>query len=360
MESWTETLSSRLYHSDPNGNDGTMERDPKTFQKESISVEYMVRQFRNAVGVDLDALNEVDASLRKVTESNLHRPGLALAGYVDLFTHQRLQILGNTESRYLRHLDPAARKAAFQHLIQFPIPCIVLTDGNDIDPSLVRMAEDEGIPMYRTASPTVQFMALARGFLSDQFAPQRSVHGSLVDVYGIGLLLIGKPGIGKSEVALDLVERGHRLVADDVVMATKQDGAILMGAGTDLVQHFMEVRGLGLVDVRAMFGIRAIRFQKRIEVVVNMELWEPEREYTRINMVEDTHQILGVDLPMVQVPITPGKNITVICEVIAMNHLLRHYGYDPAEVFTERLRARIRQEGPSPRRGVEYFERDYE
>jgi HPr kinase/phosphorylase len=182
-----------------------------------------------------------------------------------------------------------------------------------------------------------------------------------VDVYGIGLLLIGKPGIGKSEVALDLVERGHRLVADDVVIATKRDEAILMGSGTELVQHFMEVRGLGLVDIRAMFGIRAIRFQKRIEVVVNMQLWDSEKEYTRINMVEDTHEILGVDLPMVQVPITPGKNITVICEVIAMNYLLRHYGYDPAEVFTERLRQRIQSDGPpTPRRGIEYFEQDYE
>jgi HPr kinase/phosphorylase len=157
------------------------------------------------------------------------------------------------------------------------------------------------------------------------------------------------------------VERGHRLVADDVVIATKRDESILMGSGTDLVQHFLEVRGLGLVDVRAMFGIRAIRFQKRIEVVVSMQLWDPEKEYTRIHMVEDTHEILDVDLPMVQVPITPGKNITVICEVIAMNYLLRHYGYDPAEVFTQRLRERIQQKDASvPQRGIEYFEQDYE
>ena len=180
-------------------------------------------------------------------------------------------------------------------------------------------------------------------------------------MYGIGLLLTGKAGIGKSEVALDLVERGHRLVADDVVIATRRDGSILMGSGTDLVQHFMEVRGLGLVDIRAMFGIRAIRFQKRIEVIVNMQIWDPDREYTRIHMVEDTQEILGVDLPTVQVPITPGKNITVICEVIAMNYLLRHYGYDPAEVFAKRLRQRIQQRGGArPARGVEYFEQDYE
>ena len=336
--------------------------EPKTFQKDEITVAFMIEQLRETVGVEVEPVAAGGAATeRAVTEDNLHRPGLALAGYVELFTHQRVQILGNTENRYLRHLDAAARRQAFRNLTQFDLPCIILTDGNKLESALVQMAADAGIPVYRTSLPTVQFMASLRNFLTDQFAPQRSVHGSLVDVYGIGLLLIGKPGIGKSEVALDLVERGHRLVADDVVIATKRDEAILMGSGTDLVQHFMEVRGLGLVDIRSMFGIRAIRFQKRIEIVVNMELWDEDKEYTRINMVKDTHEVLGVDLPMVRVPITPGKNITVICEVIAMNYLLRHYGHDPAEVFTERLRTRIQQEGPpAPRRGIEYFEQDYE
>lgn len=335
---------------------------PKTFQKDSITVGFMVRQLRETVGLDIEAVtDDVTPEERAVTESNLHRPGLALAGYVDLFTHQRVQVLGNTETRYLHHLGDEARREAFDHLLQFPLPCIVITDGNALDPSLVSRAGDAGIPVYRTPLPTVQFMSSLRSFLTDQFAPQRAVHGALVDVYGIGLLLMGQSGIGKSEVALDLVERGHRLVADDVVIATRRDDAILMGSGTDLVQHFMEIRGLGLVDIRSMFGVRAIRFQKRIEVVVNMQLWDEEKEYTRIHMVEDTHELLGVDLPMVQVPITPGKNITVICEVIAMNYLLRHYGYDPAEVFTERLRQRIQQEGPQgPQRTIEYFEQDYE
>jgi HPr kinase/phosphorylase len=337
-------------------------RRPQTFQKESITVAFMVRQLRETVGVAIQSVNDdAGADEREVTESNLHRPGLALAGYVDLFTHQRIQILGNTENQYLDHLGDPERRDAFENLIQFPVPCIVVTDENRLDDDLVSMATDAGIPVYRTPLPTVQFMSSLRAFLTDQFAPQRAVHGSLVDVYGIGLLLLGKSGIGKSEVALDLVERGHRLVADDVVIATKRDESILMGTGTELVQHFMEVRGLGLVDVRSMFGIRAIRFQKRIEVVVHMQLWDDDKEYTRINMVEDTHELLGVDLPKVEVPITPGKNITVICEVIAMNYLLRHYGHDPAEVFTERLRQRIEQKGPPvSRRGIEYFEQDYE
>jgi HPr kinase/phosphorylase len=330
------------------------------YQKESITVEFMIQKLRERVDVEIESVNDADPE-RDVTESNLHRPGLALAGYVDLFTHQRVQILGNTEHRYIHHLSENGQVEAFHNITQFDLPCVIGTDGNALPEPLVEMATDADIPVYQTQVPTVEFMASLRAFLEDQFAPQCSVHGSLVDVYGIGLLPIGKPGIGKSEVALDLVERGHRLVADDVIIASRRDEQILMGSGTDLVQHFMEVRGLGLVDIRSMFGIRAIRFQKRIEVVVNMQLWDPDREYTRIHMVEDTHEILGVDLPMVQVPITPGKNITVICEVIAMNYLLKHYGYDPAEVFGERLRQRIREnpQGASRRR-VEYFEQDFE
>ena len=338
-----------------------MDRKPKIFRKESISVDFMVQQLRDTVGVPVEAVNEVDATKRQVTESNLHRPGLALAGYIELFTYQRVQILGNTETQYLSHLTREAGIAAFDNLLQFAIPCIILTESNPLSPELVQRATDAGVPIFTTAMPSTQFTAVLRDFLHDQFAPQQTIHGSLVDVYGIGLMLMGKAGIGKSEVALDLVERGHRLVADDVVIVTKKEETVLMGSGTDLVQHFMEVRGLGLVDIRAMFGIRAIRFQKRVEVVVNMQLWDEEEEYTRLGMVEKSYDIMGVPLPMVKVPITPGKNITVICEVIAMNHLLRHYGYDPAEVFSKRLAEQISNKGSSvPARGIEYFEHDYE
>ncbi len=321
----------------------------------------MVEHLRGAVGVSIESVNDLDGEDRYVTESNLHRPGLALAGYVDLFTHQRVQILGNTENQFLQHLDPSERKKAFGNLTRFPVPCIILTENNRLLKSLVSMATKAEIPVFRTDLPSTEFMAVLRDFLTDQFALQQSIHASMVDVYGIGLLLIGKPGIGKSEVALDLVERGHRLVADDVVIVTRKEENLLMGSGTDLVQHFMEIRGLGLVDVRQMFGVRAIRFQKRVEVVVNMQLWNPEEEYTRLGMVEDTYEILGVKLPMVKLPITTGKNVTVLCEVIAMNHLLAHYGYNAADVFADRLADRIQNNSRDvPRRGIEYFEHDYE
>jgi len=338
-----------------------MPHKPKAFKKESITVAFMVEQLRDTVGVPVEMVNEADATKRVVTESNLHRPGLALTGYLDLFTFQRVQILGNTENRYLRHLPLNARKQAFKHILQFDIPCIFLTENNKIDKRLVNMAMEAGVPIYSTMLPSTHFMSVLRDFLNDQFSLQQSIHGALVDVYGIGLLLMGKAGIGKSEVALDLVERGHRLVADDVVIVTRKEEQVLIGSGTDLVQHFMEIRGLGLIDVRAMFGVRAIRFQKRVEVAVQMHHWDPDEEYTRLGMVEDTYDVMGVALPLVKLPITPGKNVTVLCEVIAMNHLLRHYGYDPAEVFAKRLTERIRQKGAvQPSRGIEYFEHDYE
>ncbi len=338
-----------------------MRQQSKAFKKEFVSVAALVGLLRERSKIEIETLNEVETAERKVTEQDLHRPGLALAGYIGLFTYQRVQILGNTESQYLRHLSPEERRQAFGNLVQFALPCIFLTESNELEDELLAMATGAGIPVYRTPTPTTRFLSLLGDLLNDHFAWQKPVHGSLVDVYGVGLLIIGKAGIGKSEVALDLVERGHRLVADDVVVATRRGENLLIGAGTDLVQHFMEVRGLGLVDVRAMFGIRAIRFQKRIEVVVNMQLWDPDEDYTRISVVDDTHPILGVDLSLVKVPITPGKNITVICEVIAMNHILRHYGYDPAEIFSQRLADQIQKnKSGHPNRGLEYLEPDYE
>lgn len=333
---------------------------PKVFKQESITVEFLFAQLSNTVGMDVELVNDVPLAARRITENTLHRPGLALAGYVDLFTHQRVQVIGNTENQYLDHLDFEARKRAVRNVTQFPVPCIFLTENNMLDPEVVEIATAEGIPVFMTPLPSTEFMTVLREFLTDQFAPQISVHASMVDVYGVGLLLMGKAGIGKSEVALDLVERGHRLVADDVVIVTMKDDQVLMGAGTELVQHFMEIRGLGLIDVRSMFGIRAIRFQKRVEVAVNMQLWDPTEEYTRLGMVDEEYTMMGVAIPSVKLPITPGKNVTVLCEVIALNHLLRNYGYDPANVFAKRLEERIRAKSQPPRRGIEYFEHDYE
>ncbi|MCZ6705127.1 MAG: HPr(Ser) kinase/phosphatase [Bacteroidetes bacterium] len=338
-----------------------MARQAKPFKKESIDVEFLIQQLGETVGVTIVQLNDVPLENRSVTESNLHRPGLALAGYLDLFTHHRIQVIGNTETRYLNALSDKERKSSFKKIIDFELPCVFFTENNDPGETLIKIATKAKTPVFQTPLPTIEFMSLLKEFLSDQFALQQAVHGALIDVYGVGLLIKGKPGIGKSEVALDLVERGHRLVADDVVVVTRKEESVLMGAGTDIAQHFMEIRGLGLIDVRAMFGIRAIRFQKRVEVVVHLHPWDSDEEYTRLGMVDSIHEIMGVEIPLVKLPITPGKNVTVLCEVIAMNHLLRNYGYDAAAVFADRLIDKIKEKGSAgPKRGIEYFEHDYE
>ena len=337
--------------------------EPQPFQKESITVDYLIHKLRDRVGIAIEPGTEVDATDRLITESHIHRPGLALAGYTELFTHQRVQVLGNTECRYLAWLGDEAAGEAWARLLSFDLPCIILTAGNTLPDALAELATARGVPIFRTPVPTVPFITRLRDVLDDQFAQQLTLHASLVDVYGIGLLLNGPAGIGKSEIALDLVERGHRLVADDVVIASRKSYDVLMGGGTDIAQHFMEVRGLGIVDVKAMFGVRSIRHQKRIEVSVRLSHWDPDEEYTRIGMVDEMQSVLGVELPLVKLPIVPGKNVTVICEVIAMNHLLRNNGYDPAEEFGRRLQERIAAKtggGGPPRREVEWFEHDFE
>ena len=297
---------------------------------------------------------------KKIYEQNLHRPGLALAGFVDLFSYQRVQLFGNTEVRYLSQLTDEKKKETLERFFKFDIPCVILTDNNQPFPVLIELANKYKTSLFGTPFSTTKLNYFVSDFLDDQFTPRISVHGSLVDVYGVGMLFVGKSGIGKSEVALDLVERGHRLVGDDVIILTKKGEGILMGSGTNIAKHFMEIRGLGIIDVERMFGIRAIRYQKRLEVIVELEVWDPEWEYTRTGLEEHSVIISDVEIPYVKLPILPGKNITVISEVISLNYLLKHYGYDSPKIFEEKLKEKIRSKNSDDLRGVDYFEHDFE
>lgn len=328
-------------------------------RKKSITIGFLFES--NKERLKLRMLNGEVGFDREIADKNIHRPGLALAGYVELFTYDRVQIFGNTEIKYLNQLAPEKRLNALKKIFEFDIPCIVVTNNNVLDKELIDLAAGKNVPVFQTPIETTKFVYLISDFLDDQFSPQTIVHGSFVDVYGIGVLLVGRSGIGKSEVALDLVERGHRLVADDVVMIARKGENILMGAGTDLVKHFMEIRGLGLIDIRSIFGIRAIRFQKRVEIVVELQDWRPDEEYTRTGLDNLTINILDVEIPHVKLPIFPGKNVTVICEVIALNYLLKHYGYDAAKEFAKRLETVINEKSKlSGTRVIDYFEHDFE
>jgi HPr kinase/phosphorylase len=296
---------------------------------------------------------------RIVSNADVSSPGLALAGFVARFAAERLQVFGETEVTYLHSLDAATRRAHLAQFFSFPIPCVFVTKGLELPPEVAEEAMRADVAVLRSTLKTNEFYNRIKPWLEDYFAPQTTLHGSLADVYGVGLLFIGQSGIGKSECVLDLVERGHRIVADDLVLVRKKGTDILIGRGHELQRHYMEIRGVGLVDIPAIFGIRAVRQQKRIEVVVQLEEWRQDATAStveRTGLDGETTDILGVPLPRITVPLNPGKNITVIAEVIAMHHLLKWSGIDPAERFNARLINQMRDKAEINR----YLREDHE
>ncbi len=288
--------------------------------------------------LQLDPLTDSLASRREITVSDIHRPGMALMGFVENFLPERIQILAQTELTYLATLGPDQVREAIDRLFQFEMPLIVVCKGLEVPPYLLSRANQCQVPVLRTPQSTTPFIHSLTAYLDHMFAEQITVHGSLVDVYGVGVLFTGRSAIGKSETALDLVERGQRLVADDVVTINKVHGGVLIGSGNQLLRHHMEIRGLGIIDVQAIFGIRAIRLQKRVEIEVNLREWSADEDYERVGLDDRKQSYLGVEIPLVQVPITPGKNITVIAEVIALNYLVKVTGgYSPAEKLNQHL-----------------------
>jgi HPr kinase/phosphorylase len=317
-----------------------------------------VRDLLARKGVDL-ALEPLTGEIgldREMSTPEASSPGLVLAGFTTRFAQGRIHVLGQTEITYLASLDPAARRHSLETFFKFDLPCVVVTKGQEAPAELIDLAISKGVAVIRTKLKTSEFYGRLRPFIDEAFAPHTTLHGSLADVFGVGLLFMGRSGIGKSECVLDLVERGHRLVADDVVQVIRRGNDLLIGRGHELARHYMEIRGVGLIDIQAMFGIRAVRQQKRIEVIVQLADWDASREYDRTGLDRETTDILEVAIPRVTVPLNPGKNLTVICEVIAMNHLLRYGGVDSAERLNERLIKYMAE-----RRELQaYLEEDYE
>ncbi|MBK7595603.1 MAG: HPr(Ser) kinase/phosphatase [Gemmatimonadetes bacterium] len=293
---------------------------------------------------------------RLVPDAEIASPGLALAGYHGRFMPDRLHVLGETEISYLASLAPEVRTAALEGFFQYDLPCVFITKGMEPPEPMLDLARGRHVPVLRTRLKTAEFYKRIKPMLEDAFAPRTTLHGSLSDVYGVGLLFVGRSGIGKSECVLDLVERGHRLVADDVVKVTRRGTDVLLGQGHELAAHHMEIRGVGLIDIPALFGARSVRQQKRIEVIVQLEDWETAQGADRTGLQRDTQVVLEVPIPKVIVPLNPGKNSTVIAEVVAMMHLLRYSGVDVAAAFNERLIKKMRE-----KRGVrEYLRDDFE
>jgi HPr kinase/phosphorylase len=303
--------------------------------------------------LNLELLTDGADLRRPIRAPQVSSPGLILAGHPDRFPGGRMLVLGETEMSFLAALEPAELQRVLESFFQLDMPAVVVTKLLEVPPVMVEIAGRLGVPLLRSSLKTGEFYRRVHAYLEDQFAPSTTMHGSLADVYGVGLLFVGKSGIGKSECVLDLVERGHRLVADDLVCVSRRGIDVLIGRGHELQRHHMEIRGVGIVDIQALFGIRAIRQQKRVEVVVQLEEWDDRAYYDRTGLETQEIDILGVKLPKVVIPLNPGKNITVVSEVVAMNHLLKYSGVHAAQRFDKNL-----QEAMRPVR--QYLEEDYE
>jgi HPr kinase/phosphorylase len=309
-------------------------------KRQAFTVQRLLELMRDPLQLEL--VGDSAGLSREITSSEVSSPGLVLAGYVERFPARRIQVFGETEIAYLNSLDPERRRELLEVFFSFAVPCVIITKAQKLPRELTEIASRAQVPVLRTALKTAEFYRRIKPALADEFAPSATLHGSLADVYGVGLLFVGQSGIGKSECVLDLVERGHRLVADDLVIATRRGNDVIIGRGLELQGHHMEIRGVGVIDVQAVFGIRAVRQQKRIEVVVQLEEWDKAAVIDRTGLDGATTTILDVEIPKVTIPLNPGKNITVVAEVVAMNHLLRYSGVDPAEAFNQRLITRMR------------------
>lgn len=283
-----------------------------------------------------------------ISTPDINRPGMALAGYTGVFLPERIQIVGSTELSYLENLSPDNYIRAVRTLLELKPVAIIITKKLPVADVWIQEGNRLAVPVIRTPFDTTPFIHLLSVFLDYRLAPETYIHGDLVDVFGVGLLITGESGIGKSECALDLIDRGHRLVADDLVRVLRRGTGILMGysaAKSPGLAHHIEVRGVGIVDVYSLYGVRAIRIQKRVEVEVRLIPWQSGVECERAGLEEEFSEILGVKIPLVKIPVVPGKNLALVHEVIAKNHILKVFGYYPARRFNDEL-MRIMSKSP--------------
>jgi HPr kinase/phosphorylase len=303
-----------------------------------------------AEGLKLTLLAGARGLDREITLARVQRPGLALTGYTQYLRYGRVQILGASELGYLRTLPAARRARVLKRLAGENVSCFVVTKGLPPPTELQGLAEEHQIPLLATPTESTPFIKHLSAFLDDRLALRVHLHSVLMDVFGLGVLMVGDSGIGKSECGLELIDRGHRLVADDVV-EIKRIGDDLVGTSPDLTRNHMEVRGLGVLNIKDLYGVSSIRLAKRLELVVRMERWDPAREYDRLGTSAERFLILGVGVPLIRMPVAPGRNLALLVEVAAKNQLLKERGFDAARRLAERV-AELIEEGAAPRRAV--------
>jgi HPr kinase/phosphorylase len=326
-----------------------------------VSVGALLDSRPEAFGLPLELLAGAAGLHRVITSPHIQKTGLALAGFHEYLKPGRVLIFGESEIRYLENLEASARLSALRLAMTLDFPCVLITAGFNPPAEVIVEAERAGLPLLKTQVLTPTAIAKLTSILEDTLAERTVIHAVLMDILGLGVLIAGESGIGKSECALDLIVRGHRLVADDTVEIRRRAETILIGTCPELTRHHMELRGLGLINIKDLFGIASIRSSKRVEVVVQLERWDPAREYERLGLDDDFYEILGLRVPLIRMPVAPGRNIAILVEVAARNQLLRSRGRNAARRLADRLDRTLRQDiAPSGPRGPGDDEEDEE
>src|SRR5438874_7018091 len=307
-----------------------------------VTVGALLASRPEAFGLPLDLLAGADGLDRVITSPHIQKTGLALAGFHEYLKPGRVLIFGESEIRYLESLETAARVTAMRLALTLDFPCVLITGGFTPPTELIIEAERARLPLLKTSVATPMAIAKLSSLLEDSLAERVMMHAVLMDVLGLGVLIVGESGIGKSECALDLIVRGHRLVADDTVELRRRQETILIGACPELTRHHMELRGLGVINIMELFGIASTRSSKRVELVVQLERWDPTREYERLGLDDEFYDILGLRVPLLRMPVAPGRNIAILVEVAARNQLLRSRGHHAARALADRLEQTLR------------------
>lgn len=296
-----------------------------------INAEKFIRE------MELTVLSPSSATEWDVRSAELNRPGLQFVGYFDFFAHERPQVIGKVEMAYLDSLSDDVRVERLQHFFAYDMPCIIICRGMRPPEELLTMAKEHDVPVLATEMVTTKFFMRAINYLGRELAPRSTLHGVLVDVYGVGVLITGESGVGKSETALELVKRGHQLVADDVVDICRVNDNRLVGQSPENIRHFMEIRGIGIIDIRAMYGVSAVMTNRSIDMVIHLEPWKEKKSYDRLGLSEDFTTIMDVKVPQIVLPVRPGRNLAIIVEVAARNFSLKQMGYSAAKELDRRL-----------------------
>lgn len=297
-----------------------------------VTLKEVVDDFKLTVLCCSERLDEI-----KVYTPDMNRPGLALAGYVHDFSSDRIQLMGNVEMSYLRDLSMQTRKRKLETLFAFKFPCLILCRGLKPFPGMIEIARKHGVPVLSAGGVTTEVYSNINRYLMVRLAPRESVHGCLIEVYGEGVLIMGNSGVGKSEAALELVKRGHRLVADDLVEIRRVSDTTLVGSAPEIIRHLIEIRGIGFIDVRRLYGVGSVKITENIQLIINLEPWIEGKEYERVGVEDHFTELLGIEVPSVTIPVQPGRNLAVIMEVAAMENRQRRMGYNSAQELNRRV-----------------------